>query len=217
MLGSNIELEIKKALEDPVTRWQWQTYEMIFKPIIYSRFECRLSKVAGCLDRYGRCKERKVIAYHICRTSDITFAVKFYLKDEVPVVGLSHHIMVGDTHYYYPAIDWDRSDPPPRRLLGKGKGRRPVFVWHYRRQRDRYHIVLPAKRRLRHAIYEMMRYTDPMHWAVTTRRIMVQGIYEDFAILRVSRLDDELLWYYADESDPMAWLNVKLRRLFWRI
>jgi hypothetical protein len=115
-------------------------------------------------------------------------------------------------HRYYPAIDWDSNSPPPKELL-----ERAVFWWRYKsgsKGIEAWHIVLPHRRRWYHAIYDMMPYTDSLHWALTARRIIKQGIYEDFGILRVWWLGDELIDYYVSD-DPMAWLNLTLRKLFW--
>jgi len=208
---------IERALRDPNTRWQLETYEMVFKPMLYSRFDCRLSKVAGCFG--SDCIAKRIVTYHVCRTEfrgdTLYFAVKFYIKDDMPVVGLSHHIMLASKgHLFYPAIDWDRNEEPPKELFD-----RAVFVWKYfsgSKKIKAYHIVLtPPRRRWWYAIYDMRPYTDPMHWAVTVRRMVKQSIYEDFAILRVWRLDDQLLWFRYDENDPMAWLNYELRKMFW--
>ena len=209
---------VEKALSNDVSRWQWLTYVNIFEPMVNKFFECRRSKVAGCVN--PDCRFHRIIAYYICRTQyedvDLYFALKFYVKADLPVIGLSHHIMlVRDgvaEHRYYPAIDWDSNLPPPKELI-----ERAVFWWRYRsavKDKEVWHIVLPHRRRWYHAIYDMMPYTDSLHWALTSRRVIKQGIYEDFGILRVWSLGDELLDYYASD-DPIAWLNLRLRKLFW--
>jgi len=196
-------------------RWQSMTYRL-FESVLYREFECRKSKTAGC---FGHdCHSVKIIEYHICRAhlediGQVLFAVKFYIKDDMPVVGLSHHIVVNGTHLFYPAIDWDKPQPPPVWLI-----QRAVFWWRYRSRHKKitaYHIVLrPPRETANMAIRVMMPYTDPMHWAVTVRRI-AQGIYEDFAILRVFGLRERVLDYMVDPDDAMAVLNLRLRQLFW--
>jgi hypothetical protein len=209
---------VEKALMYSESRWQWLTYVNIFEPLVNKFFDCRRSKVAGCVN--PDCRFQRIIAYYICRTeysgTELYFALKFYVKTGLPVIGLSHHIMLyrdGEAeHRYYPAIDWDSNLPPPKELL-----ERAVFWWYYASATKgikAWHIVLPHRKRWYHAIYDMRSYTDKMHWALTARRIINQGIYEDFAILRVWGLGDELLDYYASD-DPIAWLNMTLRRLFW--
>ena len=210
---------VEKALNFEESRWQWLTYVKVFEPLVNKFFDCRRSKVAGCVN--PDCRFQRIIAYYICRTeykdADLFFALKFYVKSGLPVIGLSHHIMLKSgggvaEHRYYPAIDWDSNLPPPKELL-----ERAVFWWHYlsgTKGIKAWHIVLPHRKRWYHAIYDMRPYTDVMHWALTARRIIKQGIYEDFGILRVWSLGDELIDYYTSD-DPMAWLNVTLRRLFW--
>jgi hypothetical protein len=209
---------VEKALQFEESRWQWLTYVNVFEPLVNKYFDCRRTKVAGCIN--PDCRFQRIIAYYVCRTrykdADLFFALKFYVKSGLPVIGLSHHIMLkGDVaeHRYYPAIDWDNNFPPPKELL-----ERAVFWWRYRsgtKGIEAWHVVLPYRRRWYHAIYDMREYTDKMHWALTARRIIKQGIYEDFGILRVWSLGDMLYDYYASDDDPMAWLNVILRRLFW--
>jgi hypothetical protein len=208
---------VEKALMFEESRWQWLTYINIFEPLVAKFFDCRRSKVAGCTN--PDCRYQRIIAYYICRTQyrggDLYFALKFYVKAGLPVIGLSHHIMLkGDVaeHRYYPAIDWDSNSPPSKELL-----ERAVFWWRYRSATkgiEAWHIVLPHRKRWYHAIYDMREYTDKMHWALTARRIIKQGIYEDFGILRVWSLGDMLYDYYVSD-DPMAWLNLELRKLFW--
>jgi hypothetical protein len=219
-VNSQADSLVEKALMFEESRWQWLTYTRIFEPLVAKFFNCRRTKVAGCVN--PDCRFQRIIAYYVCLTqykdANLYFALKFYIKSGLPVIGLSHHIMLvskggAAEHRYYPAIDWDFSSPPPKELL-----ERAVFWWRYRsgtKDIEAWHIVLPYRRRWYHAIYDMKPYTDKMHWALTARRIIKQGIYEDFAILRVWRLDDKLIDYYADLNDPMAWLNLLLRRLFW--
>jgi len=208
---------VDKALMFEESRWQWLTYVNVFEPLVSRFFDCRRTKVAGCVN--PDCRFQRIIAYYVCRTQykgdDLYFALKFYVKSGHPVIGLSHHIMLkGDMteHRYYPAIDWDSNFPPPKELL-----ERAVFWWRYKsgsKGIEAWHIVLPHRRRWYHAIYDMMPYTDSLHWALTSRRVIKQGIYEDFGILRVWWLGDELIDYYVSD-DPMAWLNLMLRKLFW--
>jgi hypothetical protein len=210
---------VEKALMFDESRWQWLTYVNVFEPLVNRYFRCNRTKVAGCVN--PDCRFQRIIAYYVCLTqykdADLYFALKFYVKSGLPVIGLSHHIMLvskggAAEHRYYPAIDWDSNSPPPKELLEHA-----VFWWRYHsgsKGIEAWHIVLPHRQRWYHAIYDMRPYTDRLHWALTARRV-IRGIYEDFGILRVWWLGDELIDYYAVLDDPMAWLNLKLRRLFW--
>jgi hypothetical protein len=209
---------VEKALMFDESRWQWLTYVNVFEPLVNRYFRCSRTKVAGCVN--PDCRFQRIIAYYVCLTqykdADLYFALKFYVKSGLPVIGLSHHIMLvskGDAaeHRYYPAIDWDNNSPPPKELLEHA-----VFWWRYRsgsKGIEAWHIVLPHRHRWYHAIYDMRPYTDRLHWALTARRV-IRGVYEDFGILRVWWLGDELIDYYVSD-DPMAWLNLRLRKLFW--
>jgi len=131
---------------------------------------------------------------------------KLVNKEVVPVLGLSHRVLSTDGVIYYPTIDADGDVVPPRELLNKA-----LVVWKYEKDGVvKYHVVLPPVNTRSKAISLVRKYNDNRHL-----RFMEKD-WIGWGVLRVSGWGSEkVLEARFDSNDPIAFLNRKLRSIFW--